>query len=119
MMVIKQRMGYGFATGENFLLIMMTKHRTMKLIFLTLAVLLLTSCVNRRSQNHIAIAATDTTQLVYNPASYPEDQLEAFLDSIGHLSPALWTERIAFATDSVYQHVSLRFEKVPSGYIKT
>lgn len=76
----------------------------MKLIFILLSLFLLCNCVNQRQNNIADNTATDTTQLVHNPASYPEDQLEAFLDSIGHLSPSLWTQRIAFTADSVFKH---------------
>jgi hypothetical protein len=90
------------------------RNRKMRNIYYILTLFILTNCGNRQSQNeNVELKTTDTTETDNKEIRYTDQQLESFLDSIGSISPLLWTDSVAFAADSTFKN-QLQMNKVIS-----
>lgn len=58
------------------------------------------SAVSQAAQS----ALDDSPSVVIPPLLYSDAELEAFLDSIGDLSPELWMDSISFYSDSIFKN---------------
>ena len=63
----------------------------------------MTSCGNGQNEN-VILEKTDRSETESNEIRYTDEQLERFLDSIGHLSPLLWADKVAFTADSTFKN---------------
>lgn len=86
----------------------------MRSIYYILTLFILTNCsIGQRQNENVEFKKTDTTETDNKEIRYTDQQLENFLDSIGGLSPLLWTGSITFAADSTFKN-QLQVNKVIS-----
>lgn len=79
-----------------------------------MTILFLANCGNgQRQQENATSKPTDTTEINNKETRYTDKHLENFLDSIGSLSPTLWTDRVSFVADSTFKN-QIQMNKVVS-----
>lgn len=74
----------------------------MKYIPVTFAIFLFFGC-QFRFVKHTSPEKNDSDTAKYEQIQYSDQQLEAFLDSVGKLSPNQWMEKVSFFSDSIFR----------------
>lgn len=81
------------------------RNRRMSIIYSILSILILTNCTKKHQLNEqVELKTINTTETKNKENHHTEEQLENFLDSIGSLSPLLWSDSIGFKTDYTFKN---------------